>query len=89
MDTIKLLIDEAAGIYIPRNFYENFDISTWRLSEKDFRDLSHPDNEHYWDAWDDVMCQAKYLDDDGHTWTLYQDGSLFAVRDDHDDSEVV
>lgn len=83
MDTIKLLIDESAGIYIPRNFYDFVCISTWGLSEKDFRDLSHPDNEHYWDAWDEALAQAKYLDDDGHTWTLYQDGSLFAVRDDH------
>lgn len=83
MDTIKLLIGEGAGIYIPRNFYENFDMTTWGLSEKDFRDLSHPDNELYWEAWDEVLTQAKYLADDGHIWTLYQDGSLFAVRDDH------
>lgn len=83
MDTIKLLIDEAAGIYIPRNFYENFDMPTWGLNINYFLDLSHPDNEFYWEAWDEALAQATYLDDDGHTWTLYQDGSLFAVRDDH------
>lgn len=83
MDTIKLLIDEAAGIYIPRNFYEHFDMSTWGLNVNYFLDLSHPDSDFYWESWDEALNQAKYLDDEGHTWTLYQDGSLFAVRDDH------
>lgn len=83
MDTIKLLIDEAAGIYIPKNFYTNFNFRLWGLSKEAFRDLSNTENQLYWDAWDEALAQAKYLDDDGHTWTLYQDGSLFAVRDDH------
>lgn len=83
MDTIVLLIDDAAGIYIPRNFYENFDLASWGLDIKEFSDLSTPDKEHYWEAWDDVLRDAVNHDTDGHTWSLYQDGSLFAVRDDH------
>lgn len=43
-----------------------------------------PDHADYWEAWDDVLSSASYTDDDGHTWTLYQDGDLFAVRDDHE-----
>lgn len=84
MNTITLLIDDAAGIYIPRNFYENFDFSTWNLKLEDYADLANPENEHYWDAWDDLLDNASYSDKEGHTWTLYQDGDLFAVRDDHD-----
>jgi hypothetical protein len=83
MDTIKLLIDEAAGIYIPRNFYENFDFASWNLKGDDFLELSSPDNEHYWEAWDDLLRQAEHHDYEGRVWTLHQDGSLFAVRDDH------
>ena len=82
-DTINLLIDGAAGIYIPRNFYENFDFSTWNLSISDFPELSMPENEGYWDAWDEVLARAQYHDNDGHIWTLYQNDDLFAVRDDH------
>ena len=83
MDTIKLLIDGAAGIYVPRNFYEHYDLPTWGLDVSQFSDLSDPDKEHYWDAWDEALRDAKYTDDEGHTWTLHQDDSLFAVRDDH------
>lgn len=83
MDTITLFIDEVAGIYIPRNFYENFEFSAWGLNVSDYADLSMPENEHYWEAWDDLLRDAKHTDSDGHEWSLYQDGSLFAVRDDH------
>jgi len=84
MDTIKLLIDEQAGIYIPRNFYKYFAFDAWNLAPQDYSDLSSPDNAEYWNAWDDLLARAEYCDEEGHVWRLYQDGDLFAVRDDHD-----
>jgi hypothetical protein len=84
MNTIKVLISEQAGIYIPRNFYENFAFDVWNVALQDYFDLSSPDNDQYWNAWDDLLAHAEYHDDDGHIWRLYQDGDLFAVRDDHD-----
>lgn len=83
-DKIALLIDGAAGIYVPRNFYENFDFPTWGLNLSEYRDLSHPDNGHYWEAWDDALREACYVDKEGFSWTLYQDDSLFALREDYD-----
>lgn len=77
-----LLIDGAAGIYVPMRFYENFDFAAWGLKSDDYRDLSHPENEHYWDAWDDLLRDAKHLDENGVEWTLEQDDDLFAVSDD-------
>jgi hypothetical protein len=82
-ETIILLIDEVAGIYIPRNFYQHFDFSHWGLNRAEYSDLSSPENEHYWDAWDEVLRDAEHHDEGGHVWSLYQDGSLFAVRTDH------
>ena len=79
---MKLLIDGAAGIYVPRNFHENFDFGTWNVDIKEFSDLSDPDKEYYWDAWDELLGKAEFYDGE-HKWTLYQDGDLFAVRDDH------
>jgi hypothetical protein len=87
-ETIVLLIDGAAGIYIPRNFYEHFDFSSWSLNVSEFGDLSDPDKDLYWDAWDDCIHDAKHIDTDGHEWTLYQDDDLFAVRNDHEWSET-
>jgi hypothetical protein len=37
-----------------------------------------PDHEQYWDAWQDVLDNATWTDGK-NTWTLYQDGDLFAV----------
>jgi len=77
-----LLEDAADGIYVPRNFYENYDFVAWNLNISDFAALSDPDNPGYWDAWDVVLRDAAYLDSYGRIWRLYQaNGDLFAVRD--------
>ena len=83
-DKITLLIDGAAGIYVPNKFYKNFDFKFWGLNKKDYSDLADPENEHYWDTWDDVLRNAEYKDKDGYVWSLYQDDSLFAIRDDYE-----
>ncbi len=88
--TIELLLDDARGIYIPQAFYKGFDFDTWGLKLDDYKELSSPDNEGYWDAWDDLIRDAAFHDkattddDEDHIWHLYQDGCLFAVRNDHD-----
>lgn len=76
----ECLIDGSRGIYIPNSFYKNFDFSVWGLNKNDFSELSDVENEHYWDAWDDVLDKAKYKDGDGNLWVLDQDDSLFAVK---------
>jgi hypothetical protein len=88
-EKIVLLLDESRGIYIPKAFYDGFDFATWGLNISKYRDLSDPANDVYWDAWHDLLCTAEYHAAPtpgkaiGHVWTLYQDGSLFAVRDDY------
>lgn len=85
MKKTVLLIDGAAGIYVPRNFYENFDFANWGLRLSDYSDLSDPENQHYWDAWADVLDNAKHVDEDGTVWMLEQDGDLFAVSGEEED----
>jgi hypothetical protein len=75
----ELLISDAAGIYIPRNFYEGFDFAAWGLKLEDFPELSHPDNQDYWDAWDRLLDSAQHIDKAGEVWSLDQDGDLFTV----------
>lgn len=75
-----LLIDEVSGIHIPKKFYENFDLSMWNLQASDYLCLSSPEHSDYWEAWHDVLQCAKLQDEEGRTWTLYQDGSLYAIR---------
>ena len=83
-EKINLLLDEAKGIYIPNSFYMFFDFPFWGLNRSEFTELNNPDNELYWDAWDDLLRDARHTDKKGITWGLWQDGSLFAVTDDYD-----
>lgn len=82
---IEILADSSRGRYIPHHFAEACDMEAWGVKPEDAAILlAGPDHEWYWEAWDSVLSSASYTDDDGHTWTLYQDGDLFAVRDDHE-----
>lgn len=75
-----LLVDGCHGVHVPRNFYERFDFGSWNLNISDFSDLSSLDNEHYWEAWEEVLANAEHHDSEGNVWTLEQDGDLFAVK---------
>lgn len=83
-----LLIDGAAGIYVPRNFYERFDFGSWGLDVSDYADLSMPENEHYWDAWDELLSKACHVDADGVEWYLSQDDDLFAIPKDYESEDI-
>jgi len=76
-----LLIDDSQGIYIPQQFavkYYNED-KRWLGADQDDIDIlvNGPENLDYWDAWDNVLSSARYMDKDGREWQLFQEGDLF------------
>jgi hypothetical protein len=78
--SVVFLLSDARGVYIPANFVECFDLSTWQgLENINLDDLSEPENGCYWDTWQDVLSNASYTDDKGNVFTLYQDGNLWAI----------
>ena len=82
MNAIELLLSDARGVYIPRDFVESFDLTRWGL-DPDSWDVQTcakgPDgNEHYWDAWTQILDRAEYRHD-GNVWRLHQDGDLWAI----------
>lgn len=79
MSGIHLLLSDARGIYIPRDFVEGFDMQQWHIEPKFIEFLSCPDNDFYWDYWEDVLNNAFLIDDNGHKWCLWQDGDLLAI----------
>jgi hypothetical protein len=79
---VKLLLSDARGQYIPRDFVTIFDMKRWHLTEEDVEACLDPYNEWYWEQWYCIEYKARYTDDDGFSWTLHQDGDLYAVRDD-------
>lgn len=78
----ELLLADNRGKYIPQHFAEDFDMAEWHVSADDAAVLlAGPDNNWYWEAWDDVLSTAYWVDSTGKVWTLYQDGDLWAVPD--------
>ena len=74
-----LILDGARGIYLPQDFARDCDPAAWSIPQETTDILlAGPDHEHYWDAWDDVVGRHERVWD-GKTWTLEQDGDLFAV----------
>jgi hypothetical protein len=84
-DTLEpvLWLNDARGIYIPRDFANSFadrakhvaNVSdeTWAILE------SGPDHEAYWDAWADVTDNARVTDKHGNVFTVYQDGDCWLI----------
>jgi len=80
LDNVEILLSDARGIYIPRDFIQGFDLTKWYgISESDVEILQDPDNEFYWEAWESVLNNAKFKSDDGRVFSLWQDGDLFAI----------
>ena len=74
MNGLQLLLSDARGVYIPRDFCQNFDLCQWHVDNKYTHLLSSPDNEWYWDYWDVVCSNAYFVDELGNKWILLQDG---------------
>lgn len=81
MQAVEILLNDARGVYIPRDFVEGFDVTKWNLDPDSWAVqtcLAGPDdNDNYWDAWAEILSLAQY-ERDGKYWDLHQDGDLFA-----------
>ena len=80
LDNVAILLSDARGIYIPRDFVQGFDLTRWEgISDSDIETLQKPENDFYWEAWESVLSNAKFKADDGRVFSLWQDGDLFAI----------
>jgi hypothetical protein len=89
LQAVTLVLDGARGRYIPRDFVSDdkwgFDLehcASWGLTDANCRSweaAKNPDSDWYWDAWAWILDNAKYTDESGNVYTLYQDGDLFAL----------
>ena len=81
-DNVILLLSDARGIYIPRDFAQdfNFDVDGWQgVSTEERIILLDPDHEDYWEVWHIVLSNAYYFDKPtGRIYHLHQDGDLWA-----------
>jgi hypothetical protein len=77
-----LLLSDARGIYIPRDFILEVlpecltGVSDWARNTL----ADGPDAEGYWDAWSDVCDSARVTDPkSGTVYTVYQDGDCWLI----------
>ena len=78
MKNIEVLLSDARGVYIPNNFYTDFDLEKWHVNHLDLSALADYENELYWETWESVLNNA-YFELNGKTYNLYQDGDLLAI----------
>ena len=72
----SLILGDSRGIYIPRDFATDF--TGWTgITEENKSDLSDPENEFYWEAWENVLNNA-FIVIDNEKWSLVQEGDLCA-----------
>jgi hypothetical protein len=80
-----LWLNDARGVYIPRDFATSFVDRTKHVSgvtEEQWQTLeAGPDQEYYWETWDDVLTNAVVTDPKGVKFTLHQNGDLWLVPD--------
>ena len=81
-------LDSARGIYIPRDFFEitKPECISWHCDESQkqwiLETCSDPDNDFYWDAWNDAECHQHLTvtdPDTGIEYSLYQDMDLWLI----------
>jgi hypothetical protein len=81
-DDKELLLSDARGIYIPRDFTEEcFFAIPKRLRKYCNRNiLRNPDHSWYWEQWHDVLSNCILVSKKtGQVYGLYQDGDLWAI----------
>ena len=84
-ETAVLFASDRHGVYIPQYFAESINrdmLSGVTDSDLDALALGPDSCGHYWDIWNDVECSAIVTDNDGTTFSLYQDGDLWLVPTD-------
>jgi len=80
-----ILLSDARGIYIPRDFLDFENICNedgspiadkWKLERAILKD---PDDPDYWEAWDTILQYCYLHDGKGNIYFLHQQGDLFAI----------
>jgi hypothetical protein len=88
LNAVNLILSDARGIYIPRDFLTDNDnneatehCKAWGLTKENkdwWIDAIDPDSEYYRESWEWILNNAKYVDENGNVFRLHQDGDLWA-----------
>ena len=78
-----LWLTDSHGVYIPQQFAKCLaqrDKYVSGVSATDWAVLeAGPDNESYWDSWINVCDNAVITDENGSSFTIWQDGDCWLI----------
>ena len=81
----QLLLCDSRGIYIPKLWADELSEEEAESFSVSWQDVlvcqAGPDEEHYWEAWQQILDAAQW-EEDGVEWRLHQNGDLWAIRAD-------
>ena len=81
----ELLLSDCHGIYIPKLWADELSEEEAESFSVSWEDVllcqAGPDQEHYWEAWQEILDSAQW-EEDGVEWRLHQNGDLWRVRAD-------
>jgi hypothetical protein len=81
----RLVVSDANGVYIPQIYVEGMTEADAEQLNVRYEDVvtcqEGPDNEWYWEAWQNILDKAEFTDEQGVSWYLHQDGDLWECPD--------
>jgi len=91
---VELLLTDARGVYIPRDFGKMFEgdskiVNSKGEADKKLTELVNglvdqepygDDSEGYWEDWTQVLDHVYLKGENGDLWSLHQDGDLRAIN---------
>lgn len=81
----RLLLSDSHGVYIPQLYCQSLSEEEAEESGISWEDVilcqSGPEEELYWEAWQQI-CDSAEWEEDGEMWRLLQNGDLWQVRAD-------
>lgn len=80
---MMLWLSDARGVFIPRDFAASFADrakAVSGVSDEDWQTLeAGPDEEWYWEAWENVLRDAVVTDEHGVKYRVHQDGDCWLI----------
>lgn len=79
---MELLCDSHHGQYIPQIMARRLYDAGWAgldLEDVVLLEAGPDESDWYWEAWECILNNAQFKDENGEIWYLHHDGDLFAV----------
>lgn len=74
-----MVVDSHHGVYQPKIFVECYRHLITGVSKDTLSELTSPDNEHYWEAWEDLLNTATVTSTCGKSYRVEQIEDVWLV----------